>query len=100
MLVKKLLQLFLTPLPSCMKVPIYRMLGAKIASGATIAPMTVCVADQIEMGPRAKIKPLSIIYSPCRLELGGLFGGRQSFRLFTAPARSDLDRVHIFPPAA
>jgi acetyltransferase-like isoleucine patch superfamily enzyme len=69
-LLKKMVQFMLTPLPSCLKKPIYRLLGAKIGPGATIAPLTICVSDRIELGPHAKIKPLSIIYSPRELCVG------------------------------
>ncbi len=67
---KKLVQLMLAPLPSAIKVPIYRLMGARIAEGASIAPLVVLVADEIDMGPHAKVKPLSIIYSPRRLTMG------------------------------
>lgn len=69
-LLKKLAQLMLSPFPSVIKVPMYRLMGARIAHGAGIAPLVVFVADEIDMGPHAKIKPLSIIYSPCRLTMG------------------------------
>lgn len=59
--VKRIVQLLLTPLPSFLKIPIYRLLGARIAKGATIAPLTILLADSITLGPYTQIKPLSIV---------------------------------------
>lgn len=67
LLLKKLVQLLISPLPSAIKVPIHRLPGASFAEGAGFAPLVVFVADEIDLGPHAQIKPLSIIYRPRRL---------------------------------
>jgi acetyltransferase-like isoleucine patch superfamily enzyme len=67
---KSLVQLLLTPLPAVLKTPLYRLLGARIATGAHIAAFTVVVADQIELGPHAVIKALTMIVGLHELRIG------------------------------
>lgn len=69
-MLKTLVQLLLTPLPSCLRTPVYRCLGARIHRRARITAFTVLVADRIEMGPEARIGTLTIIYGPATFEMG------------------------------
>lgn len=71
---KRLVQVLLTPLPSCLKVPLYRLLGARIHRTARIAAFSVLVADEIELGPHAQIKPLTVILGPERVSMGAYSG--------------------------
>ncbi len=69
-MLRTLVQLLLTPMPSCLKVPIYRLMGARIDSRAHIGALAVVSAKEIEMGPGAVIKPLTLIIGLKRLSLG------------------------------
>ena len=56
-----LIQALLTFLPSAIKIPIYRLLGAEIGPGAKIGVLTFVAAKKIKLGPGCKIAPLTII---------------------------------------
>jgi len=71
---KNILQALLTPLPSCLKVPAYRLLGAKIGPGVRIAPFAVLVAGEIDIGPMARIKPLTLITGLSSITMGAYAG--------------------------
>lgn len=65
-----MLQVLLTPLPSAIKVPLYRLLGARIGDGATIAAFTVLVADEIDLAPDSYVRSLSLIGPLTSLKMG------------------------------
>ena len=69
-----LLQFLATPLPWCIKRWVYRLSGCQFGAGAKIAPLTVVIADNIELGPHAQIKPLTIICGLKRLSMGAYAG--------------------------
>jgi len=73
-MLRTLAQLLLTPLPSCCKVPLYRLLGARTRFAAHIGAFTVLAADAIELGPEARIKPLTLIFGLKRLHMGAYAG--------------------------
>ena len=60
-MIKKIIQILLTPAPSFIRKATLRLMGAKIAEGVYISPFTVLVAKQITLDPCAEIKPFSII---------------------------------------
>lgn len=74
MKLKALAQLLLTPLPSWLKVAGYRLLGARIGAGVRIAPFAVLVADDIDIGPMARIKPLTLITGLSGFKMGAYAG--------------------------
>lgn len=106
---KHLLQLISTPLPSFLRKIIYRMTGAEIGRDAVISPFSVLLADKIRIGPRAEIKPFSLIAIPSEFEMGAysvlsnftILHGRANFYLgprahLGAQCLVDLsDSVHI-----
>lgn len=67
---KRIFQLLLTPLPSALKVPVYRALGADIHTSARVSACTVLAADRIVMGPESRVRGLSIIQGLSNFELG------------------------------
>ena len=69
-MLKKLIQLSTTFFPSFLRVPIYKLLGAEIAEGAKILPLTVLVAERIKLHPFSKIAGFSVIMGLSELELG------------------------------
>ena len=94
---KRLVQALLFPFGSWLKVPIYRAMGATIGEGAEIAAFSVLMADKIEMGPGAQIKPFSLIVNLSRFQLGAysmissfvIIHGTESF--------SAKGRAHVGP---
>lgn len=89
MKLKALAQFLLTPLPSCLKVAAYRALGARIGRGARIAPFAVLVARDIELGPMAKIKPLTVITGLSRFRLGA-YAGISNLCVLNGPASFEM----------
>ncbi len=89
MTLKTLAQLALTPLPSFLKVPAYRAMGARIGPGARIAPFAVLAADDIELGPMARVKPLTAIVGPARFRLGA-YAGISNLCVINGPASFEM----------
>ena len=88
-MLKRFIQLFLTPLPSRLKVPIYRMLGARIDKRARIAPFVVLVADSITLGPCARIRPLTLI-NGCESLTMGAYASISNLCVINGPASLTL----------
>lgn len=53
--------LSLALLPSAFKVPLMRLRGARIASGAKISIFALVIADEIQLGEGARIGPFSLV---------------------------------------
>jgi len=64
------IQFLLTPLPSLLKVPVYRLLGAKIGRDTKISAFTVLISDHIVIEPGARIKIFTLIFGLHKFELG------------------------------
>ena len=71
---KGIVQLLLTPLPSFLKIPILKLLGAKIGKGVVISPLVVLLAKNINLDSNSYIKPLTIISGLTELKLGAYAG--------------------------
>ncbi len=67
---KKILMLLSTPLPSGLRVPLYRMLGAKIGKNVHLKPFGLVIADEIEIGRDSYIDPLTMVFNIKKLCLG------------------------------
>ena len=67
---KYLLLLLGTFLPSILRLTIWKWLGFRVGLGAHVAPLSVVVADTIEIGPGAVIGPLTLIYRPAKIVMG------------------------------
>ncbi len=67
---RKLIMLLSTPLPSAVRVWIYRRLGARIGPQGKIKPFAILIADEIEMGSDSYVDPLTLTYNLKCFSLG------------------------------
>lgn len=69
-MLNRLLLLLGTFLPSGLRLLLWRVLGHSVGRGCYVAPLSLVVADRIEMAPGAVIETLTMVYRPQRFAVG------------------------------
>jgi acetyltransferase-like isoleucine patch superfamily enzyme len=70
MAIKKIIMLLTTPLPSFMRVAIYRALGAKIGKNVKLNPLAILIADDILIDRDSFIDPLTLTFNLKKMHIG------------------------------
>jgi acetyltransferase-like isoleucine patch superfamily enzyme len=67
---KKIVAISTFLFPSFLRIPILRAIGFKIGRKVTISPLTIIVADEVEIGNDVYISPLVLIFNLKKVKLG------------------------------
>jgi acetyltransferase-like isoleucine patch superfamily enzyme len=70
MRLKELIMALCTFAPSSLRLAAWRLLGHRVGPGCRVSPLSLIVADKIELGHGCVIEPFSLIYRPSHFRMG------------------------------